>query len=37
MDPREQLERDGAVYLSLPEGDRVRVQGVEAFVRQGED
>jgi hypothetical protein len=29
MDPR--------VYLSLPEGDRVRVQGVEAFVRQGED
>ncbi|MGH2966893.1 MAG: hypothetical protein ACRDMH_16145 [Solirubrobacterales bacterium] len=37
MDPRAQLERDGAVYLSLPEGDRVRVQGVEAFVRQGED
>ncbi len=34
MNPREQLERDGAVYLSLPEGDRVRVQGVEAFLRQ---
>ncbi len=36
MNPRHQLERDGAVYLSLPEGDRVRVQGVEAFVRVGE-
>jgi hypothetical protein len=35
MNPREQLERDGAVYLSLPEGDRVRVQGVEAFLREG--
>jgi hypothetical protein len=36
MNPRRQLERDGAVYVSLPEGDRVRVQGVEAFVRGGE-
>ena len=34
MNPREQLEREGGVYLSLPEGDRVRVQGVEAFVRE---
>jgi hypothetical protein len=33
MNPREQLERDGAVYVSLPEGDRARVQGIEAFVR----
>src|SRR3954470_21839181 len=33
MNPRAQLERDGAVYVSLPEGDRVRVQGIEAFVR----
>ena len=33
MDPRAQLERDGAVYVSLPEGDRVRVQGIEAFIR----
>lgn len=33
MNPREQLEREGAVYVSLPEGDRVRVQGVEAVVQ----
>ena len=33
MNPRELLERDGAVYVSLPQGDRVRVQGVEAAVR----
>ena len=33
MNPRHQLERGGGVYLSLPEGDRVRVQGIEAFVR----
>jgi hypothetical protein len=33
MNPREQLEREGGVFLSLPEGDRVRVQGIEAFVR----
>jgi uncharacterized protein YuzE len=32
MNPREQLEREGGVYISLPEGDRVRVQGAEAFV-----
>jgi uncharacterized protein YuzE len=36
MNPREQLERDGGVYVSLPEGDRVRVQGVEALVREAE-
>jgi hypothetical protein len=29
--PREQLEREGGVYVSLPEGDRVRVQGVESL------
>jgi len=34
MNPREQLEREGGVFVSLPEGDRVRVQGIEAFVRQ---
>ena len=33
MNPREQLEREGGVFLSLPEGDRVRVQGIEAVVR----
>jgi hypothetical protein len=36
MNPREQLGREGAVYVSLPEGDRVRVQGVEALVKQAE-
>ena len=34
MGPREQLEREGGVYLSLPEGDRVRVQGIEALLRE---
>jgi uncharacterized protein YuzE len=37
MNPREQLERDGAVYVSLPEGDLARVQGIEAFVRDRGD
>jgi len=32
VSPREQLEREGGVYVSLPEGDRVRVQGIEAFL-----
>jgi uncharacterized protein YuzE len=36
MNPREQLEREGGVFVSLPEGDRVRVQGIEAFVREPE-
>ena len=34
MNPRRQLEQEGGVFLSLPEGDRVRVQGVDAFVRE---
>jgi uncharacterized protein YuzE len=33
MNPRERLERDGAVYVSLPQGDRVRVQGMESIVQ----
>ena len=33
MNPREQLEREGGVFVSLPEGDRVRVQGIESFLR----
>jgi len=33
MNPRERLERDGAVYVSLPQGDLVRVQGVESVVQ----
>jgi hypothetical protein len=36
MNPRELLERYGAVYVSLPQGDRVRVQGVEPVVRAAE-
>jgi uncharacterized protein YuzE len=37
MNPRDQLEQEGGVYVSLPEGDRVRVQGIEALVRQAEE
>jgi uncharacterized protein YuzE len=33
VEPRSQLERDGAVYISLPSGDRVRVQGIELELR----
>jgi uncharacterized protein YuzE len=33
VSPREQIEREGGVFLSLPSGDRVRVQGVEALMR----
>jgi uncharacterized protein YuzE len=31
--PRAQMEREGGVFVSLPSGDRVRVQGVEALMR----
>jgi uncharacterized protein YuzE len=37
MNPRAQLERDGAVYVSLPEGDLARVQGIEAYLRGREN
>jgi uncharacterized protein YuzE len=30
--PREQLQREGGVFVSLPSGDRVRVQGIEALM-----
>jgi hypothetical protein len=33
MSPREQLEREGSVSLTLPSGERERVQGVEAALR----
>jgi uncharacterized protein YuzE len=33
VEPRSQLEREGAVYVSLPSGDRVRVQGIELELR----
>ena len=37
MNPRAQLEREGGVYVSLPEGDRVRVQGAESFLHDADD
>jgi uncharacterized protein YuzE len=33
--PRARLEREGAVKLTLPSGELVRVQGVEAAIRSG--
>lgn len=33
MEPRQRLERDGAVYITLPSGERERLQGVEAAMR----
>ena len=37
MSPRAQLEREGGVYVSLPGGDRVRVQGIEPLVTGAEN
>jgi hypothetical protein len=34
MNPRRQLERDGAVYVTLPSGERERVAGAEAMIRR---
>jgi uncharacterized protein YuzE len=36
VNPRSRLEREGAVNLSLPSGDRVRVQGLELELRAAE-
>ena len=33
MEPRERIARDGAVYVTLPTGERERLQGVEAAMR----
>jgi uncharacterized protein YuzE len=33
VNPSDQLAREGAVYVSLPSGERVRVQGAEAAMR----
>ena len=33
VNPRARLERDGFVYLTLPSGDRARVQGLELELR----
>jgi uncharacterized protein YuzE len=35
INPRDQVAREGAVYISLPSGERVRVQGAEAAMRSG--
>jgi uncharacterized protein YuzE len=37
MEPRARLERDGAVYITLPGGERERVQGIEAALRSGRE
>jgi hypothetical protein len=36
MSPRDQLQREGGVYVSLPDGARARVQGIEALLREAE-
>jgi hypothetical protein len=33
MNPRAQLEREGAVYVTLPTGERERVAGAERLLR----
>ena len=35
MEPGDRLARDGAVYVTLPSGERERLQGVEAAMRAG--
>jgi hypothetical protein len=37
MNPRRQLEREGAVYVTLPTGERERVAGAERLLRSGRD
>jgi hypothetical protein len=33
MEPRRRFDRDGAVYVTLPTGERERLQGVESAMR----
>ena len=33
VEPRERFAREGAVYVTLPTGERERLQGVEAAMR----
>ncbi len=33
MEPRQRFERDGAVYITLPSGERERLQGIESALR----
>jgi hypothetical protein len=35
LEPRARWERDGAVYVSLPSGERERAAGLEAALRGG--
>ena len=35
MEPGVRFARDGAVYITLPTGERERLQGVEAAMRGG--
>ena len=35
VEPGERFARDGAVYITLPTGERERLQGVEAAMRAG--
>lgn len=35
LEPRRRWERDGAVWVSLPSGERERATGVEAALRGG--
>jgi uncharacterized protein YuzE len=35
MEPGARFARDGAVYITLPTGERERLQGVEAALRGG--
>lgn len=35
LEPRRRFERDGAVWVSLPTGERERAAGVEAAMRGG--
>ncbi len=35
MEPGRRFERDGAVYITLPTGERERLQGVESAMRSG--
>lgn len=34
IEPRDRFERDGAVYVTLPTGERERLQGVESAMRR---
>jgi uncharacterized protein YuzE len=33
IEPRQRFDREGAVYVTLPTGERERLQGVEAAMR----